>query len=237
MATEEEVAPNEEEEIIDFEELRKMKVADLKAKLTELGLPSKGTKQELITRLEEYYTSQEDDEDLLDDEEVGAEEQEDGQEEEEEGEAEDGEEEEGEHVEESASETQKKPTEETGSEKDQPVKDHKVNVGDFKAMSSAERLAIRAQKFGVVGEDAKKLARAQRFGLSGDSSLPSHKKMKVDEETMEKLKKRAERFGESVSSAVVQAEDIDKIKKRQERFGIVTDNDKKSKRAERFGLS
>ena len=79
MATEEEVAPNEEEEIIDFEELRKMKVhqntymilksvtllmslfskvADLKAKLTELGLPSKGTKQELITRLEEYYTSQ-----------------------------------------------------------------------------------------------------------------------------------------------------------------------------------
>ncbi|XP_066302992.1 SAP domain-containing ribonucleoprotein-like isoform X2 [Branchiostoma lanceolatum] len=134
-------------------------------------------------------------------------------------------------------------------------------------MSEAERLELRAKKFGGhSSEDAKKAARAARFGTSvsgptntaapakgattlsplGDNSAISTEETGPE---MEKLKKRAERFGMNVSTAVQSEEEKEKLLKRKQRFGVaaagaagtqVSSDEveaKKKKRAERFGLT
>lgn len=97
-------------------------------------------------------------------------------------------------------------------------------------LSMKERLELRAKKFGApVSSDVAKLARAERFGLpetkasapaagggSSGGAAVSTAKTAAD---VELLKKRAERFGGSVSNTMVKIEMNEKLLKRQERFG------------------
>ncbi|XP_058061919.1 uncharacterized protein LOC131212171 isoform X2 [Anopheles bellator] len=109
-----------------------------------------------------------------------------------------------------------------------------VKLGQLTAL---ERLEMRAKKFGSMasastatatnstasgstpGENNKLEARAARFGLpsSGNSSTDSTA-------SMEALKKRAERFGGSVSSKMTKLEQEEKLAKRQARFGATAAN-------------
>lgn len=103
------------------------------------------------------------------------------------------------------------------------------NVVKLSQLSMKERLELRAKKFGApVSGDVAKLARAERFGMpetkasassgaaSGGGAAVSTAKIAADVET---LKKRAERFGGSVSNTMVKIEMNEKLLKRQERFG------------------
>lgn len=97
-------------------------------------------------------------------------------------------------------------------------------------LSVKERIEMRAKKFGIaapVAGDAVKLARAERFGLSsteGDKNgTSSSASVSVDV-----LKKRAERFGGSVSKVMNKIENLEKLQKRQERFGNAASSTNKS---------
>lgn len=100
---------------------------------------------------------------------------------------------------------------------------------------SDEKLKARADRFGgFQSDDAKKAARAARFGLGGGGgggAAGGNKKLgeapAVDPDT---LKKRAERFGGSVSSSLKNIEVQEAIKRRQERFGLVEKNEPKPKK-------
>ncbi|KAI5093472.1 SAP domain-containing ribonucleoprotein [Silurus meridionalis] len=127
------------------------------------------------------------------------------------------------------------------------IDEHDDDVNEEEVLEEfTERLQKRAERFNLPpNPESKKAARAARFGMP-ETSAPSKgtsaiSKTDVDVET---LKKRAERFGMSVSSVCKKVEEDEKLKKRKERFGIVTsaasvgpdDSEaKKRKRAERFG--
>lgn len=105
------------------------------------------------------------------------------------------------------------------------------------ALTAKERLELRAKKFGVpIAPESAKLARSERFGTSAvsapDSSTPSvaptaaakgnsASTIKANKEpaTVDLLKKRAERFGGSVSKVMTKIENTEKLQKRNERFG------------------
>lgn len=75
--------------------------------------------------------------------------------------------------------------------------------------------------------------RAERFN---DARLSNKKEINLD---VNVLKKRAERFGQSVSTVMTTLEIDEKLEKRKERFGIasngsVPQNDKAKQRLERF---
>lgn len=90
-------------------------------------------------------------------------------------------------------------------------------------LTMKERLELRAKKFGAAptGEVAK-IARAERFGItritatSSDGGSITTSKIAPD---VDLLKKRAERFGGSVSNTMVTIEQKEKLQKRQARFG------------------
>jgi len=99
---------------------------------------------------------------------------------------------------------------------------------------SEDKLKARAERFGgFQSDDSKKAARAARFGLGGGGggAAGGNKKLgeapAVDADT---LKKRAERFGGSVSSSLKNIEVQEAIKRRQERFGVVEKNEPKPKK-------
>ncbi|KXJ84473.1 hypothetical protein RP20_CCG003827 [Aedes albopictus] len=96
-------------------------------------------------------------------------------------------------------------------------------------LTAQQRLEMRAKKFGAQASetsDSKLQARAARFGLgsSGDSSAGSGAATKPASSLVgiDALKKRAERFGVSVSDKMTKIEQDEKLVKRQERFGNVT---------------
>lgn len=105
------------------------------------------------------------------------------------------------------------------------------SVVKLSKLSMKERLEMRAKKFGTpVSGDAAKVARAERFGLPAANASASASgggggggtvavKSAAD---VELLKKRAERFGGSVSNTMVKIELNEKLLKRQERFGAGT---------------
>uniref|UniRef100_A0A1B0FUY7 Putative nucleic acid-binding protein n=1 Tax=Lutzomyia longipalpis TaxID=7200 RepID=A0A1B0FUY7_LUTLO len=87
-------------------------------------------------------------------------------------------------------------------------------------MSAKERLELRMKKFGAPQTpDAKKLARAERFGSAATTPSASNGSSGA---SIDVLKKRAERFGGSVSTTMTKMENQEKLKKRQERFGAST---------------
>ncbi|XP_078572887.1 SAP domain-containing ribonucleoprotein-like isoform X12 [Branchiostoma floridae x Branchiostoma japonicum] len=242
-----------------MEALKKLKVADLKNELRSRGLTVTGNKQELLDRLQQHLeTSGEADllskdtsfvsgeGDDADDSLLAGEEEEDEEEEEEQTTTQD-------NQENTETTNTAKPTVVTSVSSD----DTKVPVKP--PMSEAERLELRAKKFGGhSSEDAKKAARAARFGTPVSAPTKTGTAAPVKGTTalsgpeMEKLKKRAERFGMNVSTVTQQAEEKEKLLKRKQRFGAVTagaavaagtpvSSDeveaKKKKRAERFGVT
>ena len=105
-------------------------------------------------------------------------------------------------------------------------------------MSDAERLKLRAEKYGVntsKGAISSKDARAARFGVASSKGAASDKKTpagkggaaavsapkNVSAEDLEKMKQRSLRFGATVSSTLSTVDSVDKILKRKERFGEV----------------
>ncbi|XP_049283307.1 uncharacterized protein LOC125763811 [Anopheles funestus] len=100
-------------------------------------------------------------------------------------------------------------------------------------LSALERLEMRAKKFGAqtvppanstpaatTAATDKMQARAARFGLTGASSGTSAAtNNNSTPASLEALKKRAERFGGSVSSEMSKLEQEEKLAKRQARFG------------------
>ncbi|XP_078572883.1 SAP domain-containing ribonucleoprotein-like isoform X8 [Branchiostoma floridae x Branchiostoma japonicum] len=261
-----------------MEALKKLKVADLKNELRSRGLTVTGNKQELLDRLQQHLETSGglraiptrppvppgmtlEEADLLskdtsfvsgegddaDDSLLAGEEEEDEEEEEEE---------------QTTTQDNQENTETTNTAK--PTVVTSVSSDDTKVpvkppMSEAERLELRAKKFGGhSSEDAKKAARAARFGTPVSAPTKTGTAAPVKGTTalsgpeMEKLKKRAERFGMNVSTVTQQAEEKEKLLKRKQRFGAVTagaavaagtpvSSDeveaKKKKRAERFGVT
>ncbi|XP_055614194.1 SAP domain-containing ribonucleoprotein [Uranotaenia lowii] len=94
-------------------------------------------------------------------------------------------------------------------------------------LSAQERLELRAKKFGpqsAEAQDAKLQARAARFGIGGGAATTTTGSAVKTSDTSslvsaEALKKRAERFGVSVSDKMVKLEQDEKLIKRQQRFG------------------
>lgn len=89
-------------------------------------------------------------------------------------------------------------------------------------MSMKERLELRAKKFGAsASSDALKQARAERFGVSATTSTSAtdNNSKAAPSVSVDILKKRAERFGGSVSKVMSNIENKEKMLKRQERFG------------------
>lgn len=105
------------------------------------------------------------------------------------------------------------------------------NVVKLSQLTMKERLELRAKKFGATPTgDVAKLARAERFGTvtatASTAIAAATATATIDSSTVQKaapnvdlLKKRAERFGGSVSNTMVKIEEKQKLLKRQERFG------------------
>ncbi|XP_046846027.1 SAP domain-containing ribonucleoprotein-like isoform X2 [Xenia sp. Carnegie-2017] len=102
--------------------------------------------------------------------------------------------------------------------------------------TESERKLDRQKRFAIpLNEKQKKLARAERFAISGSKT----EGIVRESSQLEKLSKRAERFG-AVSKAVAKTVEEEKMKKRKERFGALTSalpsdvETRKKMRSERF---
>ncbi|XP_062517686.1 SAP domain-containing ribonucleoprotein-like isoform X2 [Corticium candelabrum] len=192
--------------LANLENLKKMKVADLKKELAKLGLSTKGLKPELLQRLEQHMHEQAEEDALIGN---GANDELNG---------------------EAGGDDAGDDNEETGVLQDKDSGDHSlgsksvthVSTETAGVVTAEERRLARAKRFGGdISTKDKKVARAIRFGISqaagGNTLLP------------DKMKQRAERFGtENKSSSVAQSNVDERIKKRQERFGIVVSSVKSS---------
>lgn len=85
------------------------------------------------------------------------------------------------------------------------------------------KMELRAKRFGLpvkMSDDERKEARKQRFGINSNittsSSILGGGTLS---ENMDKLKKRAERFGQSVSKIMTDIENKEKLEKRKAKFG------------------
>lgn len=95
-------------------------------------------------------------------------------------------------------------------------------------LSTKERLEMRAKKFGVpLSEAAKKEARLARFNVNNQNNKSAASIKTPVNTTYEVLKKRAERFGSSVSTLMEKAELAERLEKRKARFGEVDSSESK----------
>ncbi|XP_011642654.1 SAP domain-containing ribonucleoprotein [Pogonomyrmex barbatus] len=222
-------------------ELSKMKVADLRVELKQRGLPTTGNKNELVERLQlaihgdSALSLDETTEEILDEDEVlGDEEIEelsskpDSQEIPEKRKL---------SIESNNTNAKKivlnrKPVlEEIKNDQVEKKENKTVKVPEItppekkiiklSELSTKERLEMRAKKFGMpLSEAAKKEARLARFNSNQNNKSAASIKTPVPT-TYEVLKKRAERFGSSVSTLMEKAELAERLEKRKARFGEV----------------
>ncbi|XP_071542580.1 SAP domain-containing ribonucleoprotein isoform X1 [Panulirus ornatus] len=94
-------------------------------------------------------------------------------------------------------------------------------------------IEARAERFGIpMTEEARKQARAARFEQTTNGAKIIRKPAKLSMETggtdVEKLKARAERFGEVTSKSLAKLSELEKLKSRQERFGASTPGEDKT---------
>ncbi|XP_005110485.1 SAP domain-containing ribonucleoprotein [Aplysia californica] len=248
-----------------MEDLSKMKVAELKQALKDRGLPTSGTKPDLVKRLGEALgTSVDSSADAgLDDSLQGIDEilNEDASppfpKKSSIAEPAPSQPSEPVKVETPSTEENVAPASNGVSEKSDEPKpaagsDEKIaKPVEVSKLSHEERLKMRAEKYGVVSTEAKKELRAQRFGLPSSGGALSGLGTGQQNVDVDKLKKRAERFGTVVSKSLTKVEEDERKRKRAERFGAsdaISTNvssglsseeveAKKKKRAERFGLT
>lgn len=94
-------------------------------------------------------------------------------------------------------------------------------VTSISEVDTKSKLEMRAKRFGLpvkMTESERKEARKIRFGQTSNSlgNTPS-----AVSENMEKLRKRAERFGQSVSKIMTDLENRERIEKRKQKFGSI----------------
>ncbi|XP_076164199.1 SAP domain-containing ribonucleoprotein isoform X2 [Ptiloglossa arizonensis] len=226
-------------------ELSKMKVADLKIELKQRGLSTTGNKNELVERLQlaihdSALSLDETAEEILDEDAVlGDEEIEelsskpDSQE---------------------VNEKRKLSTESNMSAKKivlnrkpviEEVKNELIDKTDtdtktievappekkiikLSELGMKERLEMRAKKFGLpLSEAARKEVRSARFSINNQNNKSAASVKTPVHTTYDVLKKRAERFGTSVSNLMDKAELEARIEKRKARFGEVKPTNEK----------
>ncbi|KAI8433486.1 hypothetical protein MSG28_015521 [Choristoneura fumiferana] len=102
-----------------------------------------------------------------------------------------------------------------------PPSDNKIKItADLDAKT---RLELRAKRFGLpvkVSDDERKEARKQRFGQNTGTKTTIIATGTLSE-NVDKLKQRAERFGQSVSKIMTDIELKERIEKRKAKFGTV----------------
>ncbi|XP_025157852.1 SAP domain-containing ribonucleoprotein isoform X2 [Harpegnathos saltator] len=195
-------------------ELSKMKVADLRAELKQRGLPSTGNKNELVERLQlamhgdSTLSLDETAEEILDEDEVLGDEE----------------------IEELSSkpDSQELPEKrKLSTDSNNEAVPSEKKIIKLSELGVKERLEMRAKKFGVpLSEAAKKEARLARFNVNNQNNKSAASIKTPVHTTYEVLKKRAERFGTSVSTLMEKAELAERLEKRKARFGEVKPEDK-----------
>ncbi|KAJ2954808.1 hypothetical protein O0L34_g3117 [Tuta absoluta] len=99
--------------------------------------------------------------------------------------------------------------------------DHSNKVKIPASIDAKTRLELRAKRFGLpikMSDTERKEARKQRFEQNAAKNIIIGGEL---ENNIDKLKKRAERFGQSVSKVMTQVENKEKLEKRKAKFGTV----------------
>ncbi|GIY51338.1 hypothetical protein CEXT_28951 [Caerostris extrusa] len=143
-----------------------------------------------------------------------------------------------------SSEVQKNANETSTADKDN--KTNTVNI-DLKrriqlssSLSDEERIKLRAQRFNITSSEFPKTDKnpfSLKKSTKNTRSFPLNQT--IETPSMEVLRKRADRFGESVSTIMIKLDEQQKLLKRKMKFqgGDATGLDeKKQKRAERFRI-
>lgn len=102
---------------------------------------------------------------------------------------------------------------------DVPAESNKVKI--TADIDPKTRLELRAKRFGLpvkMSDNERKEARMKRFGQNTGNSAISVSGGTVSE-NLDKLKQRAERFGQSVSKIMTDIENKEKLEKRKAKFG------------------
>ncbi|CAH0402373.1 unnamed protein product [Chilo suppressalis] len=115
-------------------------------------------------------------------------------------------------------------TETTDEKKTDDTKTENAKVRITAEIDPKTRLEMRAKRFGLpvkMSEDERKEARKQRFGQNSSIDRKITGPSGSLSENLDKLKQRAERFGQSVSKIMTDIENKEKLERRKAKFGTV----------------